>query len=283
MQIDRRYADYALTGGFFLICQVVILWALGFWPLIIGDFESWRAFLPKDTSLIAPIITGVAGALALIAVFVVGLLLDLLASLFRSIEMRTFARHLDHNRDWVSQLIESHKMYCGADYEAFERAFRGGSITSQFGLDAFMLWNPERRRRYEAAVKIAWSPNLARAYERLWSFLASYVAVMSGSSQLTIMTDQYSLWRTARTLATALWILSTEISLLILIPSVGLSYTSLISLTNAVVLLSSVGAAFLTAYITLGTYSRLCFTLFSLVYVTCDKQIGTVKAGVSGP
>src|SRR3979490_124044 len=119
MQIDRRFADYGLTGGFFLICQLGLLWAFGYWPRSIPN--ELKALLPSDTSLVAPIITGFAGALAVIAVFVVGLILDLLASLFRGEEMKIFARHLDLNSDWMTAFIEAHKAYCGADYETFRR------------------------------------------------------------------------------------------------------------------------------------------------------------------
>ena len=52
MQIERRFADYGLTGGFFLICQLGLLWALGYWPSIIPDgLKDW---LPPDTPLVAP-------------------------------------------------------------------------------------------------------------------------------------------------------------------------------------------------------------------------------------
>ena len=59
----------------------------------------------------------------MIAVFVVGLILDLLASLWRVTEMKIFARHLDINSDWMAVFIEAHKAYCGADYETFRRVF----------------------------------------------------------------------------------------------------------------------------------------------------------------
>jgi hypothetical protein len=121
MQIDRRFADYALTGGFFLICHLGMLWALGYWPeTIANEIKVW---LSPQTSLAGPIITGFAGALAVIAVFVVGLILDLFASLFRSEEMKIFAHHLDRNSDWMTTFIEAHETYCGADYETVRRAF----------------------------------------------------------------------------------------------------------------------------------------------------------------
>lgn len=121
MQIDRRFSDYGLTGGFFLIGQLGLLWALGYSPTTLTGLQPLQ--LPFETSLPAPIITGFAGALAVIAVFVTGLVLDLFASLFRQTEMRIFARHLDRNSGWITAFIEAHKAYCGADYEAFQRAF----------------------------------------------------------------------------------------------------------------------------------------------------------------
>src|SRR5712691_8257560 len=111
MQIDRRFADYGLTGGLFLVCQLSLLWALGYWPTVLNELQALR--LPPDNSLLAPIITGFAGALAVIAVFVTGLILDLLASFFRNIEMKVFATHLGYNRDWLNDLIEASLLWEG--------------------------------------------------------------------------------------------------------------------------------------------------------------------------
>src|SRR5690242_45021 len=98
MQIDRRFAEYGFTGGFFCICQLILIWALGYGPVIFSDFQATQSTLPVGASNLAgPIITGFAGALAVIVVFVFGLLLDLLGFLFRPIEMRVFQRHLSRH------------------------------------------------------------------------------------------------------------------------------------------------------------------------------------------
>jgi len=62
MQIDRRFADYALTGGFFLICQLGLIWWVGYWPTI--NPNAFEKLVPLDKSLVGPILTGFAGALA---------------------------------------------------------------------------------------------------------------------------------------------------------------------------------------------------------------------------
>jgi len=288
--IDRvaRFADYGFTGGFFLISQLILLWASGYWPNISDAIHESRFSLPTDTSLVGPIITGFAGALALIAVFVVGLLLDLLASAFRSFEMRVFARHLDHNSNWITQLIEAHKAYCGIDYETFQSAFHELSLARQLfaGFEIFMFWKRESRLHYMAAMKLTWGLAQARRYERLRSFFTSYIDVLSGSAQLTLMVDQYSLWRTARAIATSLCICLMEALVLsrweLLSPSNGLSPAG-IPVGTLVLYLIIILGTFLSYYFTLGTYSRLCFTIFSLVYVTYDRQNEPLKNVAPAP
>ncbi|HEV2042424.1 MAG TPA: hypothetical protein VGT81_20685, partial [Casimicrobiaceae bacterium] len=43
-----------------------------------------------------------------------------------------------------------------------------------------------------------------------------YIIGQSGSAQLTLMADQYSLWRTARAIATAVYLLTLEASYLLI-------------------------------------------------------------------
>jgi hypothetical protein len=169
-------------------------------------------------------------------------------------------------------LVEAHKEYCGTDYETIQGAYPDPSIARQYlagvraGFDVYVFWKREKRERFVASVKLSLGWGLVRPYERLWSFFTSYVVVLSGSAQLTLLVDQYSLWRTARAIATALYLISAEtlfVVPLLVDPPIGLA---------VLVSLASLAATFLSVYITLGTYSRLCFTLFSLVYVTYDKQ-----------
>jgi hypothetical protein len=132
MQFDRRFADYGLTGGFFLICQLVVLWTFGYGSPIINGIKALPLNTITDGSFVGPIITGFAGALGIIAVFVVGLLLDLLASVLRPTEMNEFVRHLRHNAHWLRKLVEAHKEYCGTDYERIESSISGLSPTKEF-------------------------------------------------------------------------------------------------------------------------------------------------------
>ena len=224
MQISSRFTEYGLTGGFFWICQLLFL-------VYTGQAKTFLTHLSTVQQLQIPLMQLSTGqqlqippwisqigvtaisALAIIAVFVTGLLLDLLAVYFRPMEMRVFNQHLVRNRDWLGRLIADHKSYCEADYEKFERQFGETSLAkdTMAGFDVFLFWNRQRRQRYVAAVKRGWGWGLGRNYERLWSFFASYVLVQSGSSQLSLMLDQYYLWRAGRAVSVSLVILTFEV------------------------------------------------------------------------
>jgi hypothetical protein len=77
------------------------------------------------------------------------------------------------------------------------------------------------------------------------------------------MVDEYHLWRTGRAVSAALLILYLEVFIFLFSRAHGIRL--LLGLSFPLTLLV------LVVMITFGTYSRLCFTLFALVYVTQDK------------
>jgi hypothetical protein len=271
MQIGSRFTEYGLTGGFFWICQLLFLTYSGQAKILLSNLSSVKLDIPPIPPWISPSVSTAISALAIIAVFVAGLLLDLLAVYFKSMEMRVFYRHLARNRDWLGPLIAEHKGYCEADYEEFERLFGGTSLATdaRAGLGVFLFWNRERRQQYVAAVKRGWGWKLSRPFERLWSFFASFVLVQSGSSQLSLMLDQYYLWRAGRAVSVSLVILTFEVWFLNLGSLFNVPFATGQSF---LVSLFQLAVTALAIIITLETYSRLCFTLFALVYVTQDQR-----------
>jgi hypothetical protein len=264
MQIGSRFTEYGLTGGFFWICQLLFLTYSGQAKALMLYLKTvpFQDIPDRIWQIGSPAIS----ALAIIAVFVAGLLLDLLAVYFRPVEMRVFYQHLVRNRDWLCRLIADHKAYCEADYEEFERQFSEKSLAKDMltgCLFVFGFWKREIRQQYAAGVKRTWR---ARPYERLWSFFASYVFVQSGSSQLSLMVDQYYLWRTGRAVSISLVILFVELQLLNYFPSYRSAQPFFLQL------FLPLGLSILSIIITREMYSRLCFTLFALLYVTQDKR-----------
>ncbi len=273
MQIGSRFTEYGLTGGFFWICQLFFLTYSGQAKTLLSYLSTVP--LAQIPDRIWQIGSTAISALAIIAVFVAGLLLDLLAVYFRRFEMPVFQEHLVRNRDWLGRLIADHKGYCEADYEEFDRLYRETPrlyretpVAKAGFLSGFRFWNREQRQRNAANIKLS-SKKMGRPYERLWNFLTSYVLVESGSSQLSLMVDQYYLWRTGRAVSISFVILFFEIQLFLpllehwhgpSLPQFLLRFVLQFTLTFASVM------------ITKALYSRLCFTLFALVYVTQDKR-----------
>jgi hypothetical protein len=115
MQIGSRFTEYGLTGGFFWICQLFVIWWGGQAQAVLSHLSNVQKQIPNDFS---PVASTALSALAIITVFVTGLVLDLLAAYFPLPEMRVFWQHLVRNRDWLSRLITEHKGYCESDYAA---------------------------------------------------------------------------------------------------------------------------------------------------------------------
>jgi hypothetical protein len=151
MQIGSRFTEYGLTGGFFWICQILFFTYTGQAKTLL----SYLLSVQRPPDWIWQIGFTAISALAIIAVFVAGLLLDLLAVYFRPTEMSVFHEHLVRNRDWLGRLIADHKAYCETDYEEFERKFGGSPVAKdrRARLGISLLWNRERRQQYVAGRK----------------------------------------------------------------------------------------------------------------------------------
>ena len=272
MQLGSRFAEYGLTGGFFWMCQLLVIATTtqtGTWQM----FAQAPFVLPPGTSSpFATVFTSLLGALAIVAVFVAGLLLDLLAAYFTNLEISVFLRHLARNRSWLDPLVAEHGQYCQGDYDALA-VLRDQSLSTseQFrvGFAGFAVWNEVKRRKFSQALSNSFAQwRLIEPYQRFLSFLSSYVVVRS-ESKLDVMTDQYYLWRAGRSVSVALVILYIEI----LIIAANRSFAAIGLWASLLAVVLPLALSCFAIAITLTTYSRLCYTLFSLAYVTRIKNL----------
>jgi hypothetical protein len=108
LNLGSRFAEYGITGGFFIFAQVsVLVWA---YPRIAVELT---AFLSDNLS--APLakipvaaqspFTSLLVAVSVVSVFFVWLLLDLIGSLFVYEELFIFRTHLERNQQWISKFI----------------------------------------------------------------------------------------------------------------------------------------------------------------------------------
>jgi hypothetical protein len=230
--------------------------------------------------LVQTLVAGLLAVLAIITVFTTGLVLDLCAAYFIFWEMGVFKRHLDRNASWLIGLIEKYKEYSADDYQQLHDRF--GIFFSKeawlVSLDLFVFWKRERRRHYFAMLRqIPDRYRLIGAYDKLWSFLMSYVIIQSGSSQLSVLTDLIAQWRVGRALSTAMAIIIFEIYFGIILWVGPLPTNSFIRSIFLPLWLALWVLFILSTLLICSLYSRVCYTLFSLAYVTKQKQADVIS------
>ncbi len=281
--LGSRFAEYGLTGGFFVFGQVcVFAW---FFPEIAGDlFSSIVAVLPArlDHALpkaAHPAFSSLLVALALVSIFFIGLLLDLIGSVIAVWEAGIFKKELDVNTGWFAKFVETTGDQSRVDYERIQsmsvtvaelvrRYVRSyfALVVRFWRLDLWRTWFAElsRTRRQIDALG---SDRALGSYHRLETLLMAYVLVSSGASSLDWLADQLRLCRTSRAVSASLLVLGSQVSISIWVslaspPPSARSFDPLILLPQFVI-----GVLFfLCIFITHRAYSRFCATLFSLAY-----------------
>jgi hypothetical protein len=277
MTLPGRFAEYGLSGAFFWICQLILLLLFGRTEFIINLLSMVPlSSVGAAPQLVQTLVASLLAVLAIIAIFTTGLLLDLCAAYFILWEISVFKQHLDRNASWLIGLIERYKEYSADDYQQLHDHFGNSFFSKEAWLEALRLhqfWQRGWYRRYLAAQRQGfrrWA--LVEPYTRLSSFLMSYVIIQSGSSQLSVLTDLISQWRVGRALSTAMIFIVTEIFLGIVIWLTPLSISSFITRILPPLLLALIAFFVLSTLPIRSLYSRVCHTLFSLVYVTQQKE-----------
>ena len=87
-----RYAEYGITGGLFLFAQALILGLATYPNMLVWGFDSFDAVLSEDTvpKLAQPAIQSLLAALALLSVFIIGLVLEIIGSMSCSMRPASF-------------------------------------------------------------------------------------------------------------------------------------------------------------------------------------------------
>jgi len=241
MNISPRFAEFGMTGAFFLISQLGVIVFLSshgeftilshHWATAIDTFQrSLPAALQKSSDSLVTVI-------GVICIFITGLILDLIGSYFAFLESIIFSRHIQRNQVWIDALTNQIPGNILNDYREYRDRFGNGFIVS-----LPRLWD-----------RVC----LSRAYRNLQAFLFSYVQVFSSVS--AVLDDNMHLWRTSRAISTTMLILAAEVFLI----------DALSDRFQFLYFLLIFGVS---ALITLRSYSRLCFTLFSLASVTQEMQ-----------
>lgn len=247
MNISPRFTEFGMTGAFFLLSQLcVIIFVLD--PAVVAKaaaqnwasaLNSYQAHLPE---LLRDTTNSLFTVVGVISIFVTGLILDLIGSYFAFLEMILFSRHLRRNRAWLNDMADHCQETVRRDYQQLRDDFGTGYLVGPR-----QLW-----QRFQ----------MSSAYNNLQAFLYSHIQVFS--SMPGTLVDNMHLWRTSRAVSTTLLILSVEVYFFN-----GNSHQAWLVFVLLFIL---------SAVITLRSYSRLCFTLFSMACVTQHKIAGAHPA-----
>jgi len=264
MNFGARFSEFGMTGAVFWISQILLL------TIGMGEAEGqtlldlFGGFIGIDGEL-SPVLQSATGSLltvfGLIGIFVTGLILDMMGSIFFMQEMRIFGEHISRNESWLSNMTNKCSSVIAEDYQDFKNEFSKKETPTKNKIAE--LFDPRfHYRRF----------SLRFHYRRLQTFLLSYIHVYSSNGTSDQLMDHVHVWRTARAISMALFIVAIEV--------VAFDHFSLISdepphkvLINSTAALTTHWLLFgASAMLTLKSYNRMCYSLFTLSCATNSHQ-----------
>lgn len=270
MKITTRFAEYSITGGLFwlslfLFATLLQLLIAGTHPTPSNAFMLWGVWLGALQPL-ATIMNGlpaelqsaigtVLATLGVILIFLTGILLDLISPIFFTpIETHFFRKWLVNcNHSWLRPLLATHGEFVGEDF-------------TQFASGRLFDWRHPLR---------CWFTQRHR-YNKLRTFMLSYVLMFADSAGIDEFMDTVHLWHTSRALSGAMVTLAFLLNVTPLI-----NYQAVEAQQVETVAMIAIGVPLLlvaiSLIVTLGTYSRMCMTMCSLLYITAVKRGETAE------
>ncbi|NOX92550.1 MAG: hypothetical protein GXP18_08920 [Gammaproteobacteria bacterium] len=261
MNFGARFSEFGMTGAVFWICQI-LLFTIGTGEAAGEQFLDLLGSFIGAENTESSVLKSAAGSLltvfGLIGIFVTGLVLDMIGSIFFMQEMRIFGGHISRNIDWLNNMTEKCSTAIARDYQVFQEEFGDKNISKKY-IYTRLLDPRFHYRRFR----------LRSRYRHLQTFLLSYIHVYSANGTSDQLTDHVHVWRTARAISTALFIVAMEVIAFE-------HFTHLPDETphdSGPMTLIIYGTLFaLSAMLTLKSYNRMCFSLFTLSCATNSHQ-----------
>ncbi len=254
-----RYAEYGITGGFFLLTQALIL-GLANPHLLISGAHSFGVLLTEGVANIPdqarPAIQSLLVALSLLSVFIIGLVLEIIGSVFMIYEANLFRKRLEMNQ-WVAKFVDAELPDYAEDYRVVLDV-----------PDFWPPWNWWKKIRSGAFEKI--NPQIWQRFRRLKSVLIA--KVLTSGAKTEMLAEQISIYRMSRAIGTALYVVGSEF----LFGGVlfeGILHDPVFQLIGMLIFpLIGMLIVLCATFITLGSYSRFANMLLSLVYASWKRQ-----------
>jgi hypothetical protein len=260
-----RYAEYGITGGFFLFTHALIF-GLAFPDVLVSGAQTFGVLLTASIGKIPeearPAIQSLLVAVALLSVFIIGLVLEIIGSVFMVYEASVFRKRLAMTH-WVATFVEA----ALPDYAEDCRRFLDLP-------DVWAYWKQNFTRKNWFGLSfegVKWQREVQQRFRRLESVLVA--KVLTSGVKTEMLAEQISICRMTRAIGTALYVIGSEFTFFSGAP--GGSILSL-HLQDRIILFI-IGALILVCgpLITVGAYSRFANMLLSLVYVSWKRENAT--------
>lgn len=271
MNFGARFSEFGMTGAVFWIFQI-LLFTVGTGEIegqqllsMLGDFIGSNE---NSSSVLQNAAGSLLTVFGLIGIFVTGLILDMMGSIFFMQEMRIFGKHISSNLDWLNNMTSKCSAVIVSDYQDFKQEFDDSAVAAK--TKASRLFDPRfHYRRYA----------LRFHYRRLQTYLLSYIHVYSANGASDQLMDHVHVWRTARAISMALFIVAIEVLLFEqLFPMASHTSGTIELIHNGSQQSAQIihWALFgISAMLTLKSYNRMCYSLFTLACATNSHQPST--------
>lgn len=288
MQLSDRFIDYATTGAFFVVSQLIFIASWTSKGLLVLFFWLSGPTAPTVPSWLQTPADGLLAALGISSIFFFGLVLDLLGSILRSGELRRFHQHLLQNHDWLIRFAKRDAFVAGGLVDFLQLDVKGTSGEEDF-MPLLKKWDkssPWRTYKWDILKDVFPfvnpSDTYARyknGYARLRYYLNSFISFNNSGAVLDAVSDQTHLWRTGRAIFVATLALTVEclLALLATFSALFFHWPSIpFAPVNGVVpyfitLIVLFTATYIAARMALEPYSRMYANTLALAYLTYKK------------
>lgn len=214
MKLSSRLSEYGIVGAFFLISQIVAS------VLIFTDATQENAIyilkqlkdMGDAAGAFATPLASLLAVLALILVFFVGLVIDLVGFYVLSVEIPQFRRELYTHKAWLDPIVERHSFLIKNAWKRIVDEYTPHpTITGGFRKEFFStLFSWKYLKQKLKNLRYLY---LTRSYHRLFNFMIILSLQNTNEAHAQVIQDQMSLWRTSRSIALVLIILMIELAL----------------------------------------------------------------------
>jgi len=276
MSFTSRITEYGLLGAFFLVAQLAMI--LLVFPAetinqMLVPLKSFE-FISDGSVITASTVNSFLTVLALISIFFVGLLIDLVGYYFPIVEVSSLRKTLSANEKWIVDFFHEHDEYIGIEtknyieeyqqrsaLKALSEAFKDIPFTKKF-------WKVVKENWKRASLSNTYK--LFNSYKKIMNLLTYYCVVSDKVTNPQIILDQMHVWRIAKGISVSLILLSFEFLLI-----------AQFNLKLYIIIISSIG--YILAYtLAFGfakrAHNQLCESLVACSYLIRYTNISSNKA-----